>query len=110
MTLADEVICYVMRIVTNNRLKLQDRVGILCLTNVTRWSGDVPRSRFEIHGPQPKVDVDLQLGTCSCRVWQLTGFPCKHACAAVSWKNEKPEEYCDGLLGLASYHAHLMDF
>jgi hypothetical protein len=35
----------------------------------------------------------------------LVGIPCKHACAAISWKNEKPEEYCNSWLGLASYNA-----
>ncbi|GAU46358.1 hypothetical protein TSUD_325000 [Trifolium subterraneum] len=57
--LREEIRCYVMRTMTNNRLKLEGRVGI----------------------------------------------PCKHACAAISWKNENPEEYCNGWLGLASYKA-----
>ncbi|XP_074291480.1 uncharacterized protein LOC141618281 [Silene latifolia] len=42
---------------------------------------------------QVKFVVDLRYRTCSCRSWQLSGIPCKHAITAI-WKNvEHPEHY-----------------
>ncbi|PKI64139.1 hypothetical protein CRG98_015483 [Punica granatum] len=42
--------------------------------------------------PQCKV-VDLGAGTCSCRMWQLTGIPCAHAIACMAYNNLEPEKY-----------------
>ncbi|KAI3675948.1 hypothetical protein L1987_85544 [Smallanthus sonchifolius] len=46
------------------------------------WTG---QRKYEVSGPwgdQRVVDVDRK--TCSCRKWELTGMPCKHA-VAVNW-------------------------
>ncbi|KAM5559741.1 hypothetical protein ABKV19_021095, partial [Rosa sericea] len=37
--------------------------------------------------------VDLLERTCSCRRWDLTGIPCKHAVAAIYGKRENPDDY-----------------
>ncbi|KAK9075525.1 hypothetical protein SSX86_003849 [Deinandra increscens subsp. villosa] len=39
------------------------------------------------------VTVDLVNRTCTCKQWDLTGIPCKHVCAAVSFKREQVEDY-----------------
>ncbi|KAL6228323.1 hypothetical protein ACLB2K_002274 [Fragaria x ananassa] len=42
-----------------------------------------------------KYVVDLQMRTCACRRWNLTGIPCKHAVSAIHFMREKPEDYMD---------------
>ena len=37
--------------------------------------------------------VDLVNRTCSCRVWDLTGIPCKHGVATIFVNCEKLEDY-----------------
>ncbi|KAL7161112.1 hypothetical protein ACSBR2_041714 [Camellia fascicularis] len=37
---------------------------------------------FEVHC-FPSVMVDLGLRTCSCRKWEINGYPCQHAVAAI---------------------------
>jgi hypothetical protein len=40
--------------------------------------------KYEVTGPwQDKVCVDLDKRTCSCRKWEITGMPCKHAVACI---------------------------
>ncbi|XP_076955553.1 uncharacterized protein LOC143630419 [Bidens hawaiensis] len=49
------------------------------------WNG---RNKYQVSGPslnQCVVDVDQK--NCSCRKWELTGIPCKHA-VAVNWNME----------------------
>ncbi|XP_076900040.1 protein FAR1-RELATED SEQUENCE 6-like [Bidens hawaiensis] len=50
------------------------------------WNG---RNKYQVRGPflnQCVVDVDQK--NCSCRKWELTGIPCKHA-VAVNWNMVK---------------------
>ena len=37
--------------------------------------------------------VDLNGCTCSCRRWDLTGFPCIHGCSAIYYARRQPEEF-----------------
>ncbi|XP_040369906.1 uncharacterized protein LOC121051504 isoform X2 [Rosa chinensis] len=37
--------------------------------------------------------VNLRLRTCSCRRWDLTGIPCKHAVSAINFLRQDPDEY-----------------
>ncbi|XP_065858875.1 uncharacterized protein [Euphorbia lathyris] len=39
--------------------------------------------------------VDLGARTCSCRLWQLSGVPCKHVISAIYTNRERPESYVD---------------
>ncbi|XP_068305050.1 uncharacterized protein [Pyrus communis] len=58
---------------------------------------DVGRSSeflFEVHG-EDSVMVDLQSRTCSCRMWQIKGFPCAHALAAILKSEGNPYEYVE---------------
>ncbi|KAD3640711.1 hypothetical protein E3N88_29934 [Mikania micrantha] len=41
--------------------------------------------KYQVSGPwNDQCVVDARLKTCSCRIWELTGMPCKHA-IAVNW-------------------------
>ncbi|KAL9686599.1 hypothetical protein QQ045_030992 [Rhodiola kirilowii] len=37
--------------------------------------------------------VDLESYTCDCNLWDLTGIPCVHACAAIFHINGEPDHY-----------------
>ncbi|CAI9273625.1 unnamed protein product [Lactuca saligna] len=37
--------------------------------------------------------VDLNNNTCGCRSWQVSGIPCVHAVAAISYLNRNAEDY-----------------
>ncbi|RYQ82096.1 hypothetical protein Ahy_B10g100679 [Arachis hypogaea] len=52
-----------------------------------------------------KVMVDLGKMTCSCRFWQLTGLPCRHACAALAYQNRRPEEHAHNWLSMGAYNS-----
>ncbi|KAL6179646.1 hypothetical protein ACLB2K_046318 [Fragaria x ananassa] len=59
--------------------------------------------RFEIHGrgvacatgvvSQHSVQLDMR--TCTCRRWNLSGIPCAHAIAAIYSKGWSPDNFVD---------------
>lgn len=49
--------------------------------------------KFEISSPLKSWIVDIGLRTCSCRKWDVTGIPCKHACAAIRKDRSHPEDF-----------------
>ena len=48
---------------------------------------------YEVDNKRERHVVDLVNRTCSCKVWDLTGIPCKHGVAAIFVNREKPEDY-----------------
>ena len=45
------------------------------------WNGEY---QYQVTGPwDDQVAVDIMQKSCSCRKWELTGMPCKHAVAAL---------------------------
>jgi hypothetical protein len=40
-------------------------------------------SDFEVRDKKWRFTVDLEQKTCSCGYWQVSGLPCRHACAAL---------------------------
>ena len=55
----------------------------------------MPSGRFvyKVDNERERYVVDLVRRTCSCRVWNLTGIPCKHGVATIFVNREKPEDY-----------------
>ncbi|KAL8462854.1 hypothetical protein ACS0TY_033743 [Phlomoides rotata] len=47
--------------------------------------------------------VDLLLKSCTCRVWGLSGIPCRHALAAIINGREDPESFVDDCYTLETY-------
>ncbi|XP_047306200.1 uncharacterized protein LOC124909578 [Impatiens glandulifera] len=58
-----------------------------------------PLNRFEFHVNDGEHDfqVDLQTRTCTCRAFDLSGLPCKHALATARSRKTIPYEYCSSL-------------
>lgn len=117
ITMLEEIRCYVMRTIANNKMKLMGYQGFLPPVQKSRlekekeaaqkwtatWSGQ--ESRFEVTCWGQRVAVDLAAGTCTCRWWQLNGMPCFHACAAIGWKHERPENYVHAWLTMGAYRS-----
>ncbi|XP_012850789.1 PREDICTED: uncharacterized protein LOC105970499 [Erythranthe guttata] len=58
---------------------------------------------FQIMGPSTQHSVDVRERRCSCRKWDLTGIPCKHACSAIWCRNEDPESYVHNCYKVETY-------
>ncbi|XP_074327771.1 uncharacterized protein LOC141665686 [Apium graveolens] len=54
------------------------------------WDGD---RKFQVKCGTKAVTVDLERGTCDCRMYDLTGIPCQHAIAAIHSRRHQPQEY-----------------
>ena len=58
-------------------------------SNIARWSKE---DQFEVtHAYGGKYVVDLKKQTCTCRRWDLTGWPCCHAICCISLTGVTPE-------------------
>ncbi|XP_050233158.1 uncharacterized protein LOC126681655 [Mercurialis annua] len=66
------------------------------------WNGDFGYEVNRVTDKDDRHTVDLELSTCTCREWDLTGIPCCHAVCAIysisdnnnkTHRSDKPEEY-----------------
>ncbi|XP_071738607.1 uncharacterized protein [Rutidosis leptorrhynchoides] len=48
---------------------------------------------YEVRHKTEAFKVDEKMRTCSCRMWQLSGIPCPHACSVIFALNKSPEDY-----------------
>ena len=48
---------------------------------------------YEVDNGRERHVVDLVRKACICRIWDLTGLPCKHGIAAIVKNLEKVEDY-----------------
>ena len=49
--------------------------------------------------------IELNVRSCSCRRWQLTGIPCTHACACLRHERIKPEQMVSKCYSIHTYMA-----
>ena len=56
------------------------------------WNGD---NGCEVKKSRKQYIVDLMKKVCSYRSWQISGFPCAHACCAIWHDGGEPDEYLD---------------
>lgn len=42
--------------------------------------------------------VNLHRRSCCCRIWDISGVPCKHATACITHRRINLETYCDNVL------------
>lgn len=47
--------------------------------------------------------VKLSESKCDCCEWDISGIPCKHACAAILWKRDSVEKYCHAYFSKDAY-------
>ncbi|WVZ48859.1 hypothetical protein U9M48_000259, partial [Paspalum notatum var. saurae] len=78
--------------------KVQAEVLNACNMDVVRSSETV----FEVRGDAVLV-VDLASLECTCRRWQLSGLPCRHAVAVFNRLGQCLYDYCSKCFGIESY-------
>ncbi|CAI9266035.1 unnamed protein product [Lactuca saligna] len=61
----------------------------------TLFWGVIPSGiqQYEVRIGNDGYAVDLNNNTCGCRSWQVSGIPCVHAVAAISYLNRNVEDY-----------------
>ncbi|XP_057803697.1 uncharacterized protein LOC131019029 [Salvia miltiorrhiza] len=59
--------------------------------------------KFEVEEAGDKYVVNIPLKTCSCRMWELTGIPCKHAMCAIRFLKEDPSAYVSEYYTVSRY-------
>lgn len=74
--------------------KIQKKLDKIIEESSRCWSRHAGGRKFQVScGPADQHTVDLEIQSCSCRKWDLTGIPCSHAVAVFFTTEEKPEEY-----------------
>ncbi|XVE68068.1 hypothetical protein DITRI_Ditri09bG0039400 [Diplodiscus trichospermus] len=64
------------------------------------WNGD---NGIEVKKGRRQYVVNLKKKECSCRLWQISGIPCAHACCAI-WHDEgNPDEFLHRCYSSQSY-------
>ncbi|CAI9293025.1 unnamed protein product [Lactuca saligna] len=105
ITMLEEIRIYVMERLCTQKSKESSwgdlhicpsiRLKLSKIKALQRFWRVVPSSyqEFEVRLGYDAYSVDLGKNTCACRAWQLTGYPCVHAYAAISNLNRDPEDY-----------------
>ncbi|CAN1165322.1 hypothetical protein LINPERHAP2_LOCUS26083 [Linum perenne] len=47
--------------------------------------------------------VDVRASQCACGLWQLSGLPCEHALACITYNRDPIEPYCDPCYMIGTY-------
>ncbi|KAK4390453.1 hypothetical protein Sango_2108600 [Sesamum angolense] len=105
LTMLEWIREYLMRRLQENREKsskkwkdtLCPKIKKLLQKNVDKIDDCIPIKANDRHYQISCYDgnqysVDLEMRTCTCRIWQLSGIPCKHACIAIFNQNLQPED------------------
>ncbi|KAL0356419.1 UNVERIFIED_CONTAM: hypothetical protein Sradi_4088800 [Sesamum radiatum] len=53
------------------------------------------QTEFEVLDKNVSYRVNLHRMSCDCRIWDLSGIPCRHACLAISHQRDNIEVYTD---------------
>ncbi|CAL5402006.1 unnamed protein product [Camellia sinensis] len=89
---------WLTRLTPSMEEKLEKESLKSCSLQVSILAGN----RFEVRGDSIEV-VDLDQCDCSCKGWQLSGLPCCHAIAVISWLGRSPYDYCSRYFMTDSY-------
>ncbi|KAK1424740.1 hypothetical protein QVD17_20078 [Tagetes erecta] len=81
------------KLLTPNADKMFETIKEKASKCTVKWNGE---NHYQVAGPSspmtPQFVVDLGRRTCTCRKWEITGMPCKHAVAAIWEKDLDPPE------------------
>jgi hypothetical protein len=95
----------VMARIAENKAKKQGWVGTICPNIFKKLKLNAKRSNictilynevegFEVmEGEHRRFTVKLERFTCSCRYWDLSGFPCCHAISAIYTINKELDDF-----------------
>lgn len=81
-------------------LKLE-QLEVLASESICRHAGGW---EWQVHdGPEIQFVVDIEKRTCTCRMWQLAGYPCKHGVCVILTQEELPTSYVDECYSKEAY-------
>lgn len=58
---------------------------------------------FKVMDGKLRFAVKLKEKKCSCKWWEISGIPCKHAIICIGYKRENPEDYVDDYYSVKRY-------
>ena len=73
--------------------KIQDKLEKLKHEYIPFSATSSGRFMYEVDNGCERHVVDLVRKACSCRIWDLTGLPCKHGISAIVKNLKKVEDY-----------------
>ncbi|XP_012833979.1 PREDICTED: uncharacterized protein LOC105954835 [Erythranthe guttata] len=107
MTMIDTIRSELMKWMTSKRDK-SSKWSTICCPNYEKSLGDLElecrtwKAEKAANGiyevlSDPSMVVDLSRKTCTCRKWQILGFPCVHAVYVLVNETSQPYDYIDKL-------------
>ncbi|XP_058783507.1 uncharacterized protein LOC131658200 [Vicia villosa] len=116
LTMMEELRCYLMRRMASHKRVLGTCKSILppvqqrkiekLKVESNKWTPQITGDdQYEVRRHGTSLGVNLDLQTCICQMWQLTGMPCIHAIAAIAYKVEKSENYVHQWLTMEALNA-----
>ena len=72
---------------------IQDKLEKLKHESIPFSATLLGRFMYEVDNGRERHVVDLVRKACICRIWDLTGLPCKHGISAIVKNVEKVENY-----------------
>jgi hypothetical protein len=109
--------------IQENRTKAERWIGTICPNIFRKLKLNIERSRrcivlwngaegFEVQEKEDrKYVVNLQLRTCTCMYWQLSGLPCCHAISCIYKASLIMDDYIASCYSIVDYHktyAHVL--
>ncbi|CAH9131386.1 unnamed protein product [Cuscuta epithymum] len=93
-----------MKLMRKKKEKMSLNGGLICSAILKKLNAYIMESNkwhaiscgkvvFEVTLQPKRFVVNLQNHTCTCRLWDLTGVPCVHSCAAIKSIKGRPELY-----------------
>jgi hypothetical protein len=124
LKMLEEIRSYIMRNMASNKRSLSGWLGELTPVNQKRldkekilsnkwrvqWTGDCLERRFQVEMYGMTMDVDIDKKTCTCRLWQISGMPCRHAIASMASWGLQPEEFVHNWLKMPAFKAAYEEF
>ncbi|KAK3025033.1 hypothetical protein RJ639_043311 [Escallonia herrerae] len=89
---------WLTRLTPSMEEKLEKESLKVCSLQVLISAGN----KFEVRGESVEI-VDADQCDCSCKEWQLSGFPCCHALAVIGCLHRDPYNYCSRYFTVDSY-------
>ncbi|XP_012837901.1 PREDICTED: uncharacterized protein LOC105958443 [Erythranthe guttata] len=80
----------------------EERYGALVQEGRTWLPRKASESVYEVLS-EPVAVVDLLNTSCSCRMWQISGFPCAHAACVLNKANTEGYNYVEDYFHVWSY-------
>ncbi|KAL9688629.1 hypothetical protein QQ045_033052 [Rhodiola kirilowii] len=69
---------------------MEDNNGVSMHCDITYGGGNLMEVEYTVHGTYV---VNVHERSCTCRLWDLTGIPCSHGCAAIRCMRGDPADY-----------------